>query len=123
MLIEGLYSISSFQNIDNSIDASVVLNKDHEVFQGHFPNNPVMPGVCMMQMIKELLEEAVSAKLQLKSSSNIKFMAIINPEKNANLNVNIQWTEEEGTYKAKSAIVFDATTALKMSSVYRETSA
>ena len=122
MLIEGLYSISSFQSNDNSINASIVLNKDHEVFQGHFPNNPVMPGVCMMQMIKELLEEAVSAKLQLKSSSNIKFMAIINPEKNPNLNVNIQWTEEEGMYKAKSAIVFDATTALKMSSVYRETS-
>ena len=118
MLIEGLYSISSFQNTENSLEATVALNKDHEVFQGHFPNNPVFPGVCMMQMVKELLEQAVQKPLQLSSCSNIKFMAIINPEKNPELRVQLQWTKEENTFKAKCVIAFDETVALKMSAVY-----
>ena len=34
----------------------VALNADCEVYQGHFPGEPVCPGVCNIQMIKECTE-------------------------------------------------------------------
>ncbi|MGM9809608.1 MAG: hypothetical protein ACI30J_01905 [Paludibacteraceae bacterium] len=34
----------------------VALNADCEVYQGHFPGEPVCPGVCNIQMIKECAE-------------------------------------------------------------------
>ena len=34
----------------------VALNADCEVYQGHFPGEPVSPGVCNIQMIKECAE-------------------------------------------------------------------
>ncbi|MDY2942781.1 MAG: hypothetical protein SOT07_03685 [Paludibacteraceae bacterium] len=34
----------------------VALNADCEVYQGHFPGEPISPGVCNIQMIKECAE-------------------------------------------------------------------
>ena len=119
MLIEGLYEIIATESTDNGILAKVHLNKDHEIFKGHFPGNPVMPGVCMIQIIKELTEEVTGKNLFLAVSSNIKFMAIINPEKNPDLQIAIDITEENGEVKVKNTTSFDDTVALKLSAMFK----
>jgi len=55
------------------------LNASHPIFGGHFPGNPVVPGVCQVQMVKELVEKTVNHPLRLTESDNIKFLAMINP--------------------------------------------
>ena len=119
MLIEGLYEIVDFQLKDQEIDATIKLNKDHAIFKGHFPGNPVMPGVCMLQIIKELIEKASGKKLFLSVSTNIKFMAIINPEVNPMLHFNISMTEAEDSIKIKNISSFDDTAALKLSATFK----
>ena len=37
----------------------VALNADCEVYQGHFPGEPISPGVCNIQMIKECAERCL----------------------------------------------------------------
>ena len=119
MLIEGLYKVISTENTDKGILAEVHLNKDHAIFKGHFPGNPVMPGVCMIQIIKEITEESIGKILFLSVSSNIKFMAIINPEINPNLKVDITITEENGEVKVKNITSFDDTIALKLNAIFK----
>ena len=119
MLIEGLYTVQDFQLEGKELKVSIHLNKDHDIFNGHFPGNPVMPGVCMLQIIKELTERAVSKNLFLSVSSNIKFMAIINPDKNPDLLLNITITEEEDLVKIKNVSIFDETVALKLSATFK----
>lgn len=119
MLIEGLYKVVSTEKTDNGILTKVHLNKDHAIFKGHFPGNPVMPGVCMIQIIKELTEEAVGRDLFLSVSSNIKFMAIINPEKNPDLQLTIDISEDNGEVKIKNITSFEDTVALKLSATFK----
>lgn len=119
MLIEGLYEVIATEDTEKGILAKVHLNKDHEIFKGHFPGNPVMPGVCMIQIIKELTEEATGKDLFLAVSSNIKFMAIINPEKNPDLQIAIDITEENGDVKVKNTTSFEDTVALKLSATFK----
>ena len=119
MLIEALYSTLKFTKEDGTATATVKLNKDHEVFRGHFPDNPIMPGVCMIQLIKELTEKALDKELFLSSVSNVKFMAIINPEKNDMLEVVLHITEEDGLAKIKNTISIDDTLALKMNAQFK----
>ncbi len=120
MLIEGLYTISDFQHEGQELNAVVKLNKEHEIFKGHFPGNPVMPGVCMIQIIKELTEQATGKELFLTVSSNIKFMALINPEVNSVLKLSISISEEEGLIKIKNTSSFEDTVALKLSASFKE---
>ena len=77
MLIEGLYTIEVLKNTEADITAKIKLNASHEIFKGHFPGNPIMPGVCMMQIIKELTEKVLDKNLFRQTSTNIKFMAKI----------------------------------------------
>ena len=119
MLIKELYSIQSFTESEGSVNTSVKLNKDHEVFKGHFPGNPIMPGVCTIQLVKELTEKALKKKLFLSVVNNVKFMAIINPEKNDTLKVVLNISEEEGMVKVKNTVSFDDTLALKLSATFK----
>ncbi|MGN1248330.1 MAG: hypothetical protein ACI4UO_07050 [Paludibacteraceae bacterium] len=46
----------------------VALNADCEVYQGHFPGEPVCPGVCNIQMIKECAEIVLQGGVVSKNS-------------------------------------------------------
>jgi 3-hydroxyacyl-[acyl-carrier-protein] dehydratase len=119
MLIEGLYKLTATENTAEGILATVHLNKEHAIFKGHFPGNPVMPGVCMIQIIKELTEDNIGKNLFLAVSSNIKFMAIINPEKNPDLQLAIDIAEENGEVKVKNTTSFEGTVALKLNATFK----
>lgn len=119
MLIEGLYTIETLKNTESDITAAIKLNANHEIFDGHFPGNPIMPGVCMMQIIKEITEKVLDKSLFLQTSTNIKFMAKINPNVNPDLSIQITYSEEDGILKIKNNSYFDDTLALKLNAKYK----
>ncbi|MCB9426284.1 MAG: 3-hydroxyacyl-ACP dehydratase [Flavobacteriales bacterium] len=120
MLLKDFYQLDELNKIsDTQYEAFVTLNKNHEIFDGHFPGNPVTPGVCMMQIIKELTEEIIGSTLFMKQSSNVKFMAIINPNTNPKLKLNLDVVGDVSSeFKIKNATYFEDTLALKMTNTY-----
>lgn len=120
MLLEGFYTLTNIDKVrEDEYEAFIHLHKEHEIFEGHFPNNPVTPGVCMMQILKELTSKIIDKKLIMKSSNNIKFMSLINPEKNPDLKLNIVFSKNnEEEVHIKNTCYFDDTLALKMSIKY-----
>ena len=118
MQLKNFYKVNSLAVADDKATANITINKDHDIFKGHFPDNPVTPGVCMMQIIKELTEQVVNEKLFMQSSSNIKFMAIINPEINPDLDLILDISKTEEGYKVKNSTTFDDTLALKLTTNY-----
>ncbi len=122
MLLKDFYKIISLENTaDSKYKAVILINEQHEVFQGHFPDNPIMPGVCMMQIIKELTEQITDSSLFMQTLSNVKFMALINPFKTPELRLELDvTTTEDNLIKVKNVSYFDETVALKLSSVYRK---
>ncbi|MDF2553676.1 MAG: 3-hydroxyacyl-ACP dehydratase [Chryseobacterium sp.] len=118
-ILTDFYTLENYEKAENgSYTAKISLNKDHDIFKGHFPGNPVTPGVCMMQIVKELTEEFVGKKLFLKSASNVKFMAIINPFETPDLTMQLDINEGETEIKVKNTTSFGETIALKMSVNY-----
>lgn len=117
MLIPHFYSVKEFNFTDNQLKAIIELNPEHDVFKGHFPNNPVTPGVCMLQILKELTEQATNTNLFIKECSNVKFMALINPEVNEVLTITIDINQVEENFKIKASASFDETVALKVSAL------
>lgn len=67
----------------------VSLNANHPVYLGHFPGNPVVPGVCQIQMVKEIIETIVKYPVRLREADNIKFLSMINPQVNSQLEFHI----------------------------------
>ena len=122
MLLKDFYKLISLEKNDSQKNLAIIfVNEKHEVFKGHFPGNPIMPGVCMMQIIKELTEQITESSLIMQSLTNVKFMALINPEVNPELRLELDiTTTNEGLIKVKNTTYFNETVALKLSSVYKK---
>lgn len=122
MLLKDFYTVKQIEKVsDTKYNSIIELNKNHDVFKGHFPGNPVTPGVCMMQIIKELTQEILGTSLTMTSSSNVKFMAIINPELNATLRLELEFVGDVSTeLKVKNITYFDDTVALKLTNTYKK---
>lgn len=122
MLLQDFYIVDKINAInEGKFVATIILNKDHAIFKGHFPGNPVTPGVCMMQIIKEITESILNVSLTMVSTSNVKFMALINPEVNAKLTLDLEISENEASeIKVKNTTTFDETVALKLSNTYKK---
>ncbi|MBC7827742.1 MAG: 3-hydroxyacyl-ACP dehydratase [Chitinophagaceae bacterium] len=89
MLQGNFYTILNNQAETGSVNLLLELNPDHHIFEGHFPQLPVVPGVCMMQMVKELVEDFTGQRLRLAKADHLKFLTIINPRENKLLQVDI----------------------------------
>lgn len=121
MLLKDFYQVQIIDKIsETKFVVTILLNEKHEVFKGHFPGNPVTPGVCMMQIIKELVQEITGFSLQLKSSSNVKFMALINPDETPELKLELEILPSEDEVKVKNTTSFGETVALKLSNTYKK---
>ena len=102
MLIPGFYTIKDFQVSENQVHAQISLNPNHDVYEGHFSGQPVVPGVIQLQIIKELMEKSVNEKLLLNRMVFAKYLRMIVPGTSPVLNLQI-------TYRMKeSARVFTA---------------
>ncbi|WP_437919191.1 hypothetical protein [Sphingobacterium sp. LRF_L2] len=119
-LIEDFYTIERFEEVSvQKYIVHVCLNPAHKIFSGHFPGNPVTPGVCMMQIIKEITESITQKSLFLTKSSNVKFMALINPLINPILQLVLDLSTDSELIKVKNVTSFDDTVALKLTNFYK----
>lgn len=69
------------------------LNAEHPVFRGHFPALPVVPGVCLLQIIKECAEQTCHKELQYTQISSCKFLSAVNPGKTPELKLTLEMEE------------------------------
>ncbi len=91
MLKNNLYIIKNISGTESSLEALIELNEQHTIFEGHFPGQPVLPGACMLQMVKELLETFFEKPLQLVKADDIRFSAMVDPTINKELTFSIQY--------------------------------
>ncbi|QOG03086.1 3-hydroxyacyl-ACP dehydratase [Flavobacterium sp. MDT1-60] len=122
MVLKDFYKVlSEEKTTDSKYSITILVNEKHDVFKGHFPGNPIMPGVCMIQIIKELTEKITKETLMIQTLANVKFMALINPENNPELRLELDiTTTEDNLVKVKNTTYFNETVALKLSNVYKK---
>ena len=113
MLQGRFFTIDSFSDDCETLKATIVLNSGHEIFKGHFPGQPVVPGVCMMQIVRELMERAAGSRLRIVNGENLKFLSIINPVENTKVEVLINFSRDSDFYKINAAIFSGQVTFFK----------
>ncbi len=120
MLQNSFYTLKNLDFSDKAIIKAIIeINPEHNIFKGHFPGNPVVPGVCIIQLMKEVLEEAFDKKLRLEKGTNIKFLEIINPEINNILEIEQKIiSKENGIIKIRSSLFLEKKVFCKFSGEY-----
>lgn len=69
--------------------ATISFVRESPIFSGHFPQHPVVPGVCMFAIVKELLEAQLGISLHLVECRNMKFLNMIDPDQTPTVNAEV----------------------------------
>ena len=71
---------------DTSFTSILSFPSDHPALAGHFPDNPVVPGVVILEAVREVALEAYAATnptmsggAQLLSIKQVKFLSLLKP--------------------------------------------
>jgi 3-hydroxyacyl-[acyl-carrier-protein] dehydratase len=91
LLLNNLYTIQSLSESDNQIEAAINLLADHAIFSGHFPGQPVLPGVCMMEMVAEVMGVYLKSTFRISGGPLIKFLRMIDPRINPLIHLEIKY--------------------------------
>jgi 3-hydroxyacyl-[acyl-carrier-protein] dehydratase len=110
MLKNKLYIIKEKQEMTGGCSYRLRLNTSHPIYEAHFAGNPVTPGACIVQIIKELSEEYLNSALCIDAVKNTKFMHVIHPVINNEITVAISLKTVEENSFSFSATVFDGET-------------
>lgn len=113
MLLNNFYHIVTKDLAPASARAVITLDAGHRIFAGHFPGQPVVPGVCMMQIVRELAEQGVGKALQIRTADNMKFLSILNPTEHREVVVTVSYTPNGDHYTVDGSLSAEAVTFFK----------
>jgi len=116
---DTFYFVNSINRESGRAIFNITIDKNHHIFDGHFPDNPITPGVVQMEIIKELLSKIMNKEMRMISMSNCKFLAIINPIETPTLDVVLIYSEVEGNVKISGHMKSDEVTCMKISAIYQ----
>ena len=89
---DSSFQITSVQHSENELLADVILHEDDHLFEGHFPDNPIMPGVLNIEIIEKILSETM--QMQVKQINLIKFLTPVVPNKDEVLKYRLEIVEK-----------------------------
>ncbi|MDB5148945.1 MAG: 3-hydroxyacyl-ACP dehydratase [Mucilaginibacter sp.] len=114
MLKDTFFTFTTPETDGSLLKTTITLNPAHDIFKGHFPGQPVVPGVCMMQMVKEVLENHLGKKLQLVKADNIKFLSFIDPDQQGQIGLEVKMNVVDGMIKIDAQLVNEGIVFLKL---------
>lgn len=117
-MLNDFFTFSDLKREAGKIGCQVSFNAGHEVFKGHFPHQPVVPGVCSMAIVRLLLEEQMNRKLQLQRAGHVKFLQLLLPESRPEVVLTYE-PKEEGI-QVNATFTLEEKPVFKMSGTYVE---
>lgn len=90
---------------DDTIFATFRFDEGDPVFDGHFPNRPILAGVYQIEAVKALLEIKTGRRFRMEKTSSVKFHQPVLPGQEFSLSISIKVNDDKSVdIRCKSAI-------------------
>ncbi|MDL2245157.1 hypothetical protein LJC54_06625 [Parabacteroides sp. OttesenSCG-928-J18] len=99
-LLHSFFQITEKTSLEDETKYRIRLNAAHPIYADHFPGNPITPGVCMIQMIKELARETIGVDLLIRKIVRVRYHRVIDPVATPDVELSLQiLPQEDNEYK------------------------
>lgn len=127
-LKNNLYKIISKEEVNSIFNYTVELNPSCMIYEAHFPGEPITPGVCIVQIGKEVIEDllleqsSASRRLEIIKAKNIKFLSVISPNETPILTYQVRklgFSDDNMTIETQIVVNSDDKSMAKISLVLK----
>ena len=74
------YSLNKLKrSASGEVSASVEITQDSPWFSGHFPGEPILPGIAQLGMVFDAISQSSNQSLKISSVSRVRFKQIVRP--------------------------------------------
>jgi len=117
--LSGFYSVSSETTTENTATVVVSINPKHEVYEGHFPNQPVAPGAALTQMVIDEATKLFASGRMFVGAKQIKFLSVLDPNKTSILTMEYTFVERDARLQFACTGKHDETIFFKINGTFR----
>jgi 3-hydroxyacyl-[acyl-carrier-protein] dehydratase len=82
-----------------AITASVITAGDSPWFSGHFPGDPILPGIAQLKMVIDVVRKHKNGDCCISGLSRVKFRKIIRPSDQLDIQILDSNTENQYSFK------------------------
>jgi 3-hydroxyacyl-[acyl-carrier-protein] dehydratase len=83
---------------ENEICAEVSINSESLWFSGHFPDNPILPGIAQLHLVASVIVASTQENLCIKQLSRVKFKKIVEPDDILKISVKLTSATSDRVY-------------------------
>lgn len=103
--MEGLFIDFKYQKTgENTYEVSFQLNPEHVIFKAHFPGQPILPGITMMRVVRDITASITEKNIQLKAVKNVKFTHVVTPSETTAMIAKISILEDQQNLKVNGTL-------------------
>jgi len=118
-LLNDLFEITESSAHESGFITTIKLFPDHIVYVGHFPSQPITPGVMQLQIVHELIEAHFGKPINLIAVDDCKFLKIVNPEQTKELKIAVEFAVTDSVLHVRAVGKHDADMFLKLKGTYQ----
>ncbi|SEP77151.1 hotdog family protein [Neolewinella agarilytica] len=118
--IDSLFKVIKQENEPEGGEFKLQLNASHSIYKGHFPDNPITPGVCSLEIMTQLAAAHYDGFERPKKIDSIKYLGFVNPLLNPEVEVVLKIKKTgEGIWRVRGMLCADGKPAVKMVASYQ----
>jgi 3-hydroxyacyl-[acyl-carrier-protein] dehydratase len=73
----------------NEYTAELMVRADHPSLAGHFPGNPIVPGVLLLDEVIGAAERWLGREINVRELPQVKFLQPLRPEESARIRLSV----------------------------------
>jgi 3-hydroxyacyl-[acyl-carrier-protein] dehydratase len=74
----------------NSHESAFAIAADHPSLPGHFPGNPIVPGVLLLDEVVNAAERWLGRAVKVRALPQVKFVQPLRPQEQARINLQLE---------------------------------
>ena len=112
-------SLVASSDIENQkVTAEFCFSGDLDLFAGHFPGNPILPGIVQIEMVKFAVEQAHGNRFWIRSIKKTKFASLIRPD--IPIRLSIEMTPSDDNLSVRATLKTEEKIAGKINLVLQQ---
>lgn len=88
---------------ENEITAQVTTDGKSPWFSGHFPDNPILPGIAQLKMVADMIAASRKDGAHMTGLSRIKFRKIVKPGELLDIHATFVQIKEQYMFRITSS--------------------
>ena len=81
-------AITEFKILDNGeLTAKAQFLPEFTGFKGHFENQPILPGICQLELVRAVVARGLDQQLSLMQVRSVKFLHVVKPGEEIDIQV------------------------------------